>query len=882
MNRVFRWLAVALRAFPLAAISCASNRGKPVREMGNDTAATPNRMADGGSRDVLASTAPDADERAERLVARMTLEEKLAYIGGDRDFYIRAVPRLGIPEIKMSDGPAGCRNWGPNTAFPAAIALAASFDVTLVEEVGRAIGRDCRARGVHILLAPGMNIQRSPLNGRNFEYLGEDPLLAGKTAAAFIRGVQSEGVLCTAKHFAGNNQEWDRNHISSEIEERTLREIYFPAFERAVREGGVAAVMTAYNPLNGTFSSHNEWLVRKVLKGDWGFRGFVMSDWGAVHDGAAAAQAGLDLEMPRGAHMNLSTLTPLVADKRLDAANIDDKVRRILRTLVAAGFLDRPQKREDVPLDDPKSRAQALRAAEDSIVLLKNEGPLLPFDRTNLKRVAVIGPNADPAVIGGSGSAFVTALHGVSLLDGLREVAPDVEFVHHPGASQSSDARFLGKPCFAGPVQEQLFAGRALAGKPVAVRNVDRIRLGEGALPGSMSEDFSVRWTGNIAVSKKGAYRIVTNSDDGIRVFVDKKRVIENWSNHPATVDVATVDLAVGTHAVIIEYYQAGGGAVAEFGFAPASEVVAFEARDEVTALASNADAVIVAVGYGQSAETNSVRRAFQPYWPPGWARQAGLVESEDSDRPFELAPAQVETIRAAAAVNPRTVVVVNAGGGADLQPLVDKVPALLWAWYPGQEGGRALAEVLFGDVNPSGKLPVTFARRYADYPSAPFYNVKQDGKTPYGEGVFVGYRGFDARNVEPAFAFGHGLHFTTFQYSDIDVRSGADGAFVVSVRVANTGSRAGDEIIEAYVAPPNTGALRPPKELKGFARVSLAAGANRRVEVALEARAFAMWDDGSKAWKVQAGKYEIQVGASSRDIRLRKAIDVEERSIAR
>ncbi len=839
-----------------------------------------------GHASVVTDTAPASpDARAEALLRRMTLEEKIAYVGGDRSFYIRAVPRLGIPEIKMADGPSGCRNDGPSTAYPAAVGLAAAFDGELAARVGGALGRDCRARGVHVLLAPGVNVARSPLGGRNFEYLGEDPLLAGKTAAALIRGVQRAGVLATVKHFAGNEQEWDRNHMSSEIDERTLREIYLPPFERAVREGHVGAVMTAYNLLNGTYCTHDAWLIRDVLEGDWGFQGFVMSDWGAAHDPLAAASGGCDLEMPSGEQMNERTLLPLLAQGKLAEATLDEKVRRILRAVITAGFFDRKQEREDLARDDPASVETALAAARESLVLLTNEGGILPLDRAKVKRLAVIGPNAHPAVWGGSGSAFVTPLHAVSLLDGLRRAAGGVEVVHHPGVRQTSEAVLLGRP-FVGPVRQEVFAGQALAGKPVAVTTVDRIDfVPEGAAPaaGVGPEHYSIRWTGAVAAPRAGRYQVVTHADDGIRVFLDGRLVLDDWHDHAPTVTRANVDLAPGEHAVVVEYYQGILGAVAQFGFGPeAAPEPSLEGGDEVTALARSADVVIVAVGFGQSADTNSVHAAYKPFWPPAWARQAGLVEAEDSDRPFALPPAQVETVRLAALANPRTIVVVNAGGAVDMAPFLGKVPALLWAWYPGQEGGRALAEVLFGDVSPSGKLPVTFARRYQDYPSAPYYNLDQGGRTPYAEGIFVGYRGFDAAAVEPAFAFGHGLAYTTFGYADLAVAPAADGAATVTVTVSNTGRRPGDEVAQVYVAPPRSRVPRAPQELRGYARVSLGPGESKRVSVTLEPRAFAFWDQQAHGWAVEAGAYEIRVGASSRDIRLRGTLEVAGRSLQR
>lgn len=820
----------------------------------------------------------------------MTLEEKIDYLGGYRDFYIRGIDRLGIPEIKMSDGPAGCRNWGPSTAYPSPLATAAAFDSALAERVGKSIGGDCRARGVHILLAPGMNIHRSPLGGRNFEYLGEDPFLAGKTAAAFIRGVQSQGVLATAKHFAGNNQEWDRTHVSSEIDERTLREIYFPAFERAVREGAVSAVMTAYNLLNGTYCSHDSWLLRGVLKKEWGFNGIVMSDWGAVHDALGAVTGGLDLEMPSGRFMNRAKLVPLLAQKTIDVLAIDEKVLRILGTITAAGFLDHPQKRDDLPLDNPASSATALDSARRGIVLLKNAGGFLPLDKTKIKRVAVVGANADPAVYGGYGSAFVTPFHAISVLDGIKQAAEasGIRVDYHPGLRQRSELGLLGQACFAGPVQQAIYAGRDLTGPPIHTSTVDRINYkNESDVPqppasGLPAENFSIRWTGEVSADKAGRYDVLTNSDDGVRVMIDQKRVIDDWNGHGPKTNRTTVELQAGRHAVVVEYFQGGGGAIAQFAFGPEPPPnAAFEGGADVTVLARQADVVVVSIGFDQDADTNSVHTAFEGHWPPGWARQTGLVETEDSDRPFGLPAAQVETIRLAIAANPRTVVVVNAGGAVDLGPFVDRVPALVWAWYPGQEGGRAVADVLFGEVNPSGKLPVTFAKRYEDYPSAPYYNLNQNGKTPYTEGIFVGYRGFDAKKVAPQFPFGFGLSYTTFKYSDIDASAAGDGSATVSLKVTNAGKHDGDEIVQVYVSPPKSGVPRPPKELKGFARVSLVAGESKSISMTLEPRAFAYWDNSKKQWAVEAGAYEILAAASSADVRLRKRVDVAARVIA-
>lgn len=769
-----------------------------------------------GSHGTLADTPPSAqahERRADALLGQMTLDEKLAYVGGVRDFFIRAVPRLGIPEIKMADGPMGCRNWGPSTAYPASVALAASFDQVLANRVGRAMARDCRARGVHVLLAPGVNLQRSALNGRNFEYLGEDPMLAATLATEFVKGVQGEGVLATVKHFAANNQEWDRNHISSEIDERTLRELYLPAFERVVREGHVGSVMSSYNLLNGIYASHHPWLLKTVLKQEWGFTGFVMSDWSAVHDALGGALGGCDLEMPRADHMSPKNLRALIDAGSLPVADLDDKIRRILRTLIAAGFLDRAQQQKDVALDDPQSRAVALDAARKGLVLVKNEGPVLPLTVDRIRRIALVGPNAHPAVHGGSGSAYVTPLHAVSIKDALAAVAPGVKVSYHPGLQQRTTYSALGAAVFSGPVKQELFKGIALGGAPVVVREVNRIDFDpeDGVAPadGLDAESYSIRWTGEVELPTSGKYDVMTVADDGIRVFIDDQKVLDDWSDHAPRTTLRTVHLAKGKHRVNVEYFQGTLGAIAQFGLGPSmAGAIEFGAEDLDRAL-DESDAVVLCLGFGQSASTNSLSRQFNAFWPPGWAREANLVEGEDSDRKFALPESQLATLRRVAIKKKPTIVVLYAGAGVDLSAWLESIQGLLWVFYPGQEGGTAIAEALFGQTNPSGKLPFTLAKRYDDHPSAPFYQLNQAGKTQYGEGLSMGYRGFDASGTAPAFPFGFGLSYSSYRYDQAELSQQPDGSVSVRFTIKNISRVPGDEIAQVYVSPP-TGHQRP------------------------------------------------------------------------
>jgi len=666
------------------------------------------------------SHAAAVEARVDALVKRMTLDEKIQLIGGTPDgFHTHAIPRLGIPSLKMSDGPMGLRNDEPSAAFPAGIALAATWDRQMALRMGQAMGLEARARGVHILLAPGINIQRIAIGGRNFEFYGEDPYLAGETAVQFIRGVQSEGVIATVKHFVANNQEYQRGTIDAEISERALHEIYLPAFKAAMQEGHAWAVMAAYNRVNGTHCAENKVLLTDILKKRWGFRGLVMSDWGATHKGVEAALAGLDLEMPHPKFMNAQTLLPAIQSGEVAESVINDKVRRILRAAIAMHFFDRPQEKADLPRYSGASSRVALEGAREGIVLLKNQDHLLPLDPSRVHSIAVFGPNANPAVTGGGGSSHVVPFRATSVLQGLDDFAePNIRVDYIPFAYSA------------------------------------------------------------------GANSAASRSD--------------------------------------------------------------FRAE---AALAARDDVAVVCVGF--SAKT----------------------ESEGADRTFSLPPGQNQLIEAVAHANPRTIVVLNSGGAVDMTGWIEKIGALMEAWYPGQEGGRAVAEILLGIVDPSGKLPATFERHWGDAAADRNYPGK-NGKVVYREGIFVGYRYFDHAGVKPLFPFGYGLSYTTFAYSDLNVAPDGTGERV-SFEIRNTGSRVGAEIAEIYVHEDHPPVPRPPKELKQFVRVSLAPGEAKHVQVDLPRSAFAYYDTSIHGWKTAPGSYEVFVGASSEDIRLRAAVSL-------
>ncbi len=649
-------------------------------------------------------------DRAKALVEKMTLEEKIDYIGGLNKFYIRGVERLGIPEIRMADGPQGVRNDTKSTLFACGVAAAATWNETAMKEMGTALGQDARARGVHIMLGPGVNIYRSPLCGRNFEYMGEDPYLASRAAVNYIKGIQAEGVMATIKHFAMNNQEYDRHHVSSDVDERTMNEIYFPSFRAAVEEAKVGAVMTSYNQVNGIHAAENPYLIRENLKGKWGFQGFVMSDWTSTYSTLGCIRGGLDLEMPMAYCMDRASVMALLENGVVEESEIDEKVQNILQALIAFGFLDRPQLDKNISEDNQYSNDIAYKLSCESAVLLKNEGVLPLKGATKKNQIVLMGPNADVIPCGG-GSGRVDAIHTTSLAEGMKT---------------------LGK-------------------------------------------------------------------------------------KYPT---------------VLVDNYK--------------SSVSAIE----------KAAAVIVSVGYDKTSER------------------------ENSDRTFTLPEGQDEMIEFAAAHNKNVIVVIYAGGAVDMSRWQDKVAAIVMGWYPGQQGGLAIANILAGKVNPSGKLPMSFEKTLEDNPTYnSYYPAEPRSKrgftykfVTYTEGIFVGYRGYERKGIEPAYPFGYGLSYTTFEYAASNCIKSGDGYDVVFT-VTNTGKRDGAEVSEIYVGEKNPCVARPAKELKGFAKTVIPAGKSAKVRVHLPKSAFEYYDVKSHEWVLNPGYFTVYIGSSSADIRLTEEV---------
>ncbi len=805
-----------------------------------------------GGAPSAAAPDPVVEKRVESILSKMTLEEKIDYIGGVDTFYIRAIPRLGLPRIRMSDGPIGVRCYGPSTAYAAGIGLAASWDSDLAARVGGGIGRDARARGVHILLGPGVNIHRAPLCGRNFEYFGEDPFLASRMAVAYIEGVQSQGVCATVKHFMGNNSEFDRHRTSSDMDERTMREIYLPAFEAAVKEARVGAIMDSYNLVNGVHSTQNGCLNNQIAKKDWGFDGIIMSDWDATYDGVAAANGGLDLEMPSARFMTRATLLQALREGKVSLETLDDKVRRILRVAVRFGWLDRNQTDLSIPLDDGENRKLALESAEEAMVLLKNEGALLPLDAGKIKTLAVIGPDAYPAVPVGGGSARVQPFSAVSYLEGLdlflkgsakvlykrgltplREIYPATRFATRPQGGEAG-------------LQGEYFDNPDFKGEPFLTRLDDHVDFNwdkPNRWPGRAANDYSARWSGYFIPAQSGEYRVAAQDYglDRYRLYLDGRLLLDRGAQ-AQPIGLKALRLQAGrAYALRLEYVHHDHHSWMALGFCPASQFL----DPEALAVARSADAVVICAGFDPS------------------------NEGEGADRTFELPTGQDELIREVARANRNTVVVLTSGGAVEMTRWLGNVPALLEAWYPGQEGGTALARILFGEANPSGKLPVSFEQRWEDNAVHDSYYPDAQNHIPYKEGLFLGYRHFDAGKVKPLFPFGFGLSYTRFRYGGLRISPDSlegVGPVTVSFDMTNVGDREGKETAEVYVGGGPAGGPRPVKELKGFTKVDLKPGETRRAQVALDRRSFSHFDVKSGQWKADPGEFNVWVSPSSRE----------------
>jgi len=811
----------------------------------------------------VGSRAP-IEQRVAQVLSQMTLDEKITMVHGAAGSaytgYIPGDARLCIPALKMQDGPVGVR-MNNTTQLPAAADLAASFDPALAKSYGAVIGAEDKTKGVDVDLGPTVNIVRDPRWGRAFESYSEDPYLTGQIGAGAINGIQSQGVMAQVKHWAVYNQETNRNTTSDNaiIDDRTVREIYTAAFGTIVDESQPSSAMCSYSTINGTYACENAYL-NKILKVDFGFDGFITSDWGATHSTVASANAGMDMQMPDGSYFG-AALKQAVQTAQVPQSRLDDMVTRIMREEFRFGLFDHPS--PDTPnavAATPAHLAVAKKAAEDGTVLLKNDGNLLPLDAAKLHSIAVIGDGAGPNTMSaGGGSATVTGTGTVTPYEGIKARAGSGVSVTYAQGNVASNGQlpaigtqYLTPPSGTGQgLQGNYYANTTLSGTPAATQTDPQVAFtwNGSPAPGVPGTNFSAKWTGTLTPPVTGTYTFGLTSDDGSRLVIKGQQVIDNWRDQAPNTETAQVALTAGQPVQIeVDYYQAGGGAMVNLGWVlPGSDLII-----QAAALAAKSDVAVV---------------------------YANDFESEGSDLAnIDLPGDQNQLIEAVAAANPNTIVVLNTGSAVTM-PWLDKVKSVFEAWYPGQQAGNAIAALLFGDVNPSGKLPVTFPKSLDQVPAS---TVAQwpgvNGKVQYSEGLLVGYRWYDAKNLTPLFPFGYGLSYTSFRFSKLHVDGQTlreNGRIQVRVDVTNTGSREGAEVAQLYLSDPaSTG--EPANQLKGFQKVHLKPGQTKHLRFEISAKDASYWNSDAQAWTLGAGTYTVHVGDSSRNVPLSGTFGVE------
>ncbi|MBN1260656.1 MAG: glycoside hydrolase family 3 C-terminal domain-containing protein [Anaerolineae bacterium] len=824
-------------------------------------------------------TTPQTEAEIDALLARLTLKEKVALLSGKDHWGTVPIPSKGVKRVIVTDGPHGVRignefsdreKSGTATAFPTGVALASTWNPALIREVAVALAEETRANHCDVLLGPCVNLVRVPVAGRNFETYAEDPFLAGKIGAAYVQGLQSRGIGASLKHYACNNQEFERTRGSSNLDERTLRELYLTAFEMIVKEANPWTVMCSYNRINGQHASQNRHLLTGILKEEWGYDGVVVSDWNANHTIFESIAAGLDLEMPGPALYFGKYLEEAVKTWQIDEQVVNQAVRRILRLVKRVEAYKQTQPADQGAFSTPAHRALAQRAASESIVLLKNEQTLLPLKVEEMQKLAVIGPCADKASYTGGGSAFVHCEYSVSPLDGLKALYDDkLEILHVQGCNARVGSDALSnvgvKVTYQGQqgLLEDYYDNREFAGRPVASQVVPAIDYWTIFPPdGIATSNMTVRWSADMQVEKSGRYEFHLRYQGDFEFYIDDQLVMAqaHWQDLPPypfyTEMKKSFTLEAGqVYSFRLEFRNTLNHdrqamiVKAEYRFSEA-EVAAEIAR--AVEVAGEADCVLIFAGH-----------------PVGY-------ESEDEDRPdLRLPGAQDRLIAAVCAANPRTVVVLNTGAPVEM-PWVDQALAIVQAHFFGQEGGHAIAAVLDGRVNPSGKLTTTYPLRYQDNPSYIYYPGNR--VHAYGEGVFMGYRYYDFKDIEVLFPFGHGLSYTRFDYSDLQLTGSlAEDNLMASVTIKNAGGVDGAEVVQLYVSDLACSELRPLKELKGFEKVFLKAGEARVVNLPLTQRSFSFFDNYQSRWVLEPGDFDILVGCSSRDIRLRARLEIEE-----
>jgi beta-glucosidase len=825
------------------------------------------------------------EKRVSDLVGRMTLEEKCQQVVGKSIDYnqeaLTGNERLGIPPFVIVHGPFGGKfkrtpQMQIGTYFPVSIAMAATWNENMVEEITKAMGAEMNSWGGLANAGPAMNIIRDPRTGRSFEYFTEDPFLNGQITAAYTRGLQSQKVAVILKHYICNNQELNRHGLDIHVSERAMREIYMPGFKEAVVNADAKIIMGAYNKVNGTYSCENEFILNEVLRDDWGFEGFVLSDWSGTHSTVDAANNGLDAEMPRERWYG-QKLVEAVESGALSEETVNNMVSNILRVMFWTGVFDHGPMYETSIMRSPEHLETARLAASQSMVLLKNEKNVLPIDLAKNKKIAVIGPNGDygqhfrngkyhPGLLQGGGSSSIGTKQSsmVTPFQGLLANAGEgVEVKYAPGSYAESGCgnipvKYLRSPDGKEGMQATYYGNSRFEGTPVkkeVTTELSNVWVGELDIPeaGVEVDDksrFSIEFKATLTAPATRNYTFEVRNEAGFaQLYIDGKLIAENkqgsrvfWN------DMGSIDLVKGRkYDLVVKFAKTGGKADLSIGWD--YENVAY--LEEAKKLAAESDAVILTVGL---------------------SGQMGETEAGDRRR-MELFPAQENLINEIMKVNKNCAVAVIAGSAVTMENWLENAPSVLFVFYPGEQGGNGLADIVYGKANPAGRLPITFTKSADQYPED-YYSFTDD--IYYKEDVFVGYRFFDEFDKEVLFPFGYGLSYTEFEYSNLSVsKKGGKNTVRVQVDIENTGKLDGDEVVQVYVHDAEASVARPEKELKEFTRISLKSGEKQTVEFELGEEAFAFWNDTKKEWTVEPGSFEIRVGASSLDIRLKKQIEL-------
>jgi beta-glucosidase len=810
-----------------------------------------------------------ATQSIEQLVDAMSIEEQVALLSGKDFWSVAPNARLEIGTLRVTDGPNGARGGGSliggvkSAAFPVGIAIGASWNTALAEEIGSALADEVKSKGAHVSLAPTVNIHRTVTNGRNFECYSEDPLLTGALAASYIKGMQAKGISATIKHFAGNESEIKRTTNSSEIDERSMREIYLVPFEMAVKEAGTWAIMSSYNKINGTYAAENHWLLTQVLRNEWGYDGIVMSDWFGSRSTEPTVNAGLNLEMPGPARDRGAKLVAAVEAGTVSRETVRELALDMLRLMQRTRALNDHRPHQEFAEDRPEHRALIRRAGAEGMVLLKNSG-LLPLEKSAGQTIAVIGPNAKVAQIMGGGSAQLNPHYRISPFDGLANALGSGQKLAF--AQGTDNNRF--QPLLEGEFVVEYFANKNLSGAPVHVESMTNLQsFMIGAIGGGKVDPaaFSLRVTGSFTPAASGQHRAGVFATGPARLIVDGKVIADCWSNWTP------------------------GQTFFEEGCKEVTGEVQLEANSTVevifeycTKKSENLSFTAFQAGIGKPSTADEIRHAAETAANADIAilfvGRSGEWDTEGWDLPDITLPGmQDKLIEAVAAANPNTIVVLQTGGPVEM-PWLEKVSAVIQAWYLGQEVGNAIADVLFGDAEPGGRLPQTFPARFADHPAFsqdPEIYPGHNGKVRYEEGLFIGHKHYEKLGISPLFPFGFGLSYTHFEWSDLKVTlQGND--FIAEIGATNTGKRAGSDVVQIYLEDANPILPRPLREMKGFAKLHLEPGETKTARIVLSPRSFAVFDVASQEWIARTGVFTIRAARNAAEFHATAQIERE------